>query len=162
MRSFGILFVALGVVSAGVAARAISDPDSPIGWERWGDDPWSAGLFLGAALIAIGVSLLVAARRVGPAAARRTTRVISSLVGGFVGFLLLAPVGITAMCTDAINGRSGCVDQDWSTITGLTFSGSPNPLPAVVLGAVVGAGIWFVAGRLRKTEAQPAGPVNQN
>ena len=46
MRGFGWMFGAVGLVLAGISAKAISDPTSPIGWVNWTDVPWSQDLIL--------------------------------------------------------------------------------------------------------------------
>ena len=85
---------------AALSARAISDPDSLIGWERWTDDPWSAGLFIGTGLIAMGLLLLLAKRFVSAATERKVVCLLSAALAGILGFLLFAPAGQTGMCID--------------------------------------------------------------
>ncbi len=145
MRAFGALFTLLGLGLIAVSARAISDPESPIGWRRWTDDPWSQGLVIGASLVVVGIILLAAKTRLGPTAERAATRVLSSVVAGVLGFLLLAPFGVTSMCADGPNG-GGCRNQSWSTVTGLTFEGNPNPALGLAASVVLAATAWFLVG----------------
>jgi hypothetical protein len=80
---------------------------------------------------------------------RRTTHVLSAIVIGMLGFLLFAPFGVTASCVDGING-GGCRNQDWSTVTGLTFSGDPNPSLGISVGALFAIPTWFLVGRIQR------------
>lgn len=155
MRAFGVFFTLFGVLLIAISARAISDPESPIGWSRWTDDPWSQGLVVGATSLVIGIVLLVAKQKISDAAELRTTRALSSLTAGVLGFLLLAPMGATTMCTHGIDG-GGCTNQSWSTITGRTFEGDPNPASGLTLGLVLAATAWFFVDRLQKRSQRPA------
>lgn len=146
MRAFGILFTSVGSGLAALSARAISDPQNPIGWDRLTDDPWYRGLQLGTIVAVFGVVLLIARRRVSPDAERRMTRALATVVAAAFGFILLAPIGATTMCSDGIGG-GGCRTVDWATITGLSFSGPPNFAIALVTATTLGVCTWLLVGR---------------
>jgi len=149
LRAFGWFFALIGTALAAISARAISDPQSPIGWDRWTQDPWSMGLILGGATVSVGLLILFAKSKVSPPVERRTTQVLCAGVAGIVGFLLFAPFGVTAVCADGPS-RGGCKNQDWSTVTGFTFSGDPNPALAIAVGTVVAVGTWLLVGGMRE------------
>ena len=150
LKLFGGLFIVVGVALVALSARAISDPDSPIGWERWTDDPWSNGIFIGIGLALFGAILLHLGQRLGRRSERTVSRAVALAFTGFIGFALLAPVQTTGMCSDSVDG-GGCETQDWSTITGWTFEGEPSFVLAIAgalffIGIASGA-LWYLSRR---------------
>lgn len=150
MTGFGTFFVILGVTLGAISARAISDPESRIGWARFTDDPWSQGLFLGLGLTVVGLALLIVRRRMSTRSRRTTTRVLAATVAAVLGFLLLAPVLATGQCVHGPRGGT-CETVSWSTVTGMTFDGSPHPFFGLMAGAVLAAATWLLVGRLTRS-----------
>ena len=153
MRFFGIIFNLVGVGLAGVSARAISDPASRIGWARWYDDPWGGGLLLGGVLVLAGTSILVMRRFLAPEAEAIFTRLLVAFFVAVVPFSLFMPYEGTIMCADGARGGF-CRDVEWSTITGLTFEGSPTYWLALVVAAVAAIGAWVVTRRIQALAAR--------
>lgn len=149
MRGFGILFVIIGAGLGIVSARAISDPNSLIGWARWYDDPWAAGLMLGAVCIVTGAVVIFARRYLSASTERRTGRALWAFTAGLAGFLLFGPYTATIHCVAAAR-RPGCVEQDWSTVTGLTFSGPDNLWLAGLMGMFAALAAWLIIGLFQR------------
>jgi hypothetical protein len=150
MRGFGIGFLVVGLTVGAISARAISDPESRIGWARFTDDPWSQGLFLGLGLVLIGLILLVSRRRMSHRSQSTATRVLVTAAAAVLGFLLMAPVVATGQCADGPGGGT-CETVSWSTLTRLTFEGNPHPFFGLVAGSLLAAATWLLTGRLTRT-----------
>jgi hypothetical protein len=152
VRGFGWMFVGVGLVLAGISAKAISDPTSPIGWDNWTDDPWSQGLIAGAILAAAGMGLLIANGRVDAMTNQHLARALWTLTAGAVGFLMFGPFLVVSYCADTTTGGY-CRDQEWSTVLGVTFEGGPTPLPGLIAGIVATILAWVAVGRVRRRRA---------
>jgi hypothetical protein len=168
VRTFGTFLTVVGIALAALGARAISDPDSPLGWQHWSDNRWSTWLITGAILFVFGVVLLLRRKRGSAAGERRAARFLATTVAMLVGFILLAPLGTTVACTHPVHrdvpftsgsmkgtpidgGRhSTCTVQSWSATSGLTFSGRATAWPAVLTAVLSATGMWLVVGRVQK------------
>ncbi|MPZ68426.1 MAG: hypothetical protein GEU71_02730 [Actinobacteria bacterium] len=153
MRAFGFFFIMVGAGLIGLSARAISDPDSPIGWGRWTDDPWSAGLIAGFVIVVGGCTLIIAKRLVKKETERKLVRILSAVMVGAVGIVLGAPVSQTILCVDRLDGASGCLDQSWSTLTGFTFSGSAHPWFGVLVASAFAVVAWLLVGWAKRSSS---------
>ncbi len=154
MRGFGWGFTGAGLFLGGLSATAISDPASPIGWEKWRDDPWTDGLIAGGVLTVLGVVLLILNATTSPAINERVTRLLWTGVGGLAGFALFAPVVAVGMCVDGVRGAF-CRAQEWSSVLGLTFDGEPSIVPGIIAGFMAAFVAWLLVGRARRRRTNP-------
>jgi hypothetical protein len=101
MRGFGWMFGAVGLVLAGISAKAISDPTSPIGWVNWTDNPWSQGIIVWSHPGRRGhrlVNRLIANGMVSARTNQQLARVLWTLGGGAGGFLVFVPLFVPRDC----------------------------------------------------------------
>lgn len=152
LRVLGGVVFAAGASLALVSYKAVLDPESIFeGRERFTKDPWAPYISIGIEVAVAGVVLALLSIVLREGAGRAVLRALAVLLAAGLGFLMFMPFAVAVACSDGPSGGS-CVDESWSTITGITFGGSPFYWPAS-LGAIAfaSATTWIVVRRSRSS-----------